>query len=89
MCLSLGVMVLCGYCNLAFAISFGAPLLGVSLILKLGMLLYGKWKKWKQKKDLFELSQENKDEYKEKRSAPVPQQDYSKEKNKGNSLNCM
>lgn len=67
-CLALGVMVLCGYCDLAFAISFGAPLLGVSLILKLGMLLYGKLKKYKQTKNPVEAKDENKDKEKGEKS---------------------
>ncbi|MBQ9491883.1 MAG: hypothetical protein IJU86_03830 [Firmicutes bacterium] len=61
-CLSLSVMVLCGYCDLAFAISFGTPLLGVSLILKLGMFLYDRYKKGKQQTEivLTDNSNENK-----------------------------
>ncbi len=61
-CLSLSVMVLCGYCDLVFAISFGTPLLGVSLILKLGMFLYDRYRNGKQQTKivLTDNSNENK-----------------------------
>ena len=99
-CLSLSVMVLCGYCDLAFAISFGTPLLGVSLILKLGMFLYDRYNKSKIKEQNLGASRSginederinsnlnlnnNKDDL---GNNQFPPQDDDNEKNKETNLN--
>ena len=100
-CLSLSVMVLCGYCDLVFAISFGTPLLGVSLILKLGMFLYDRYKKGKQQTKIvltdnsndnknpgynFDLNNLNNNKD-DLGNNQFPAQDNDNEKNKKTNLN--
>ncbi len=99
-CLSLSVMVLCGYCDLAFAISFGTPLFGASLILKLGMFLYDRYKKAKKQAEVLLADVDNNNENKDPDSNlnlnnnkdnlgnnQFPPQGNDNEKNKETNLN--
>ena len=99
-CLSLSVMVLCGYCDLVFAISFGTPLLGVSLILKLGMFLYDRYKKAKKQAEVLLADVDNNNENKNldlnlnlnnnkdnQKDNHFPPQGNDNEKNKETNLN--